>query len=374
MIRWEGGLPKTHLIFLILVPWALFELYEDFAWESKTCAPLSQASVRNHSQRSDLNIDTDELLQRIKALVRPRPRNLQLVFVGDSLMRYQYLSLVHWLRFGRWPDTGTHADSLIHAHSYHHEWHPHDDWNEFFLHSNRLLQPNEICDCWREVIESNTTNQQSTSIEIERRYFFEPIMNNRIVYINLYGNETDSSGMFRGYLAPTSIFTDFSPGLVGGSNRTWHRLEQNIAWRYTDWHELLRGHVAKLGLLNATMILNAGLHSHELNTLTKAEKLETVLVEGISESLWSRVMWKTTTLKRDEPHRGGVIPTENDLSWCERIECFNVSWTKKLRTEFYLDLYHFVEPVYRIQNEQLLAQLQKLPQGYELFDKTGLFI
>lgn len=32
----------------------------------------------------------------------PRPRNLRIAFIGDSLTRYMYLSLVYFLRWGRW--------------------------------------------------------------------------------------------------------------------------------------------------------------------------------------------------------------------------------------------------------------------------------
>jgi hypothetical protein len=73
------------------------------------------------------------------SLTRPRPRNLRLAFLGDSVTRYQYLSLAYFLRWGRWFDPDTIKNHLVDAHSFRHPYHPDQDWNEFFLQSNRLL-------------------------------------------------------------------------------------------------------------------------------------------------------------------------------------------------------------------------------------------
>ena len=90
-------------------------------------------------------------------------RNLRLVFLGDSVTRYQYLSLAYFVRHKRWFDPNVTVNNLVNAHSFHHPLHPDEDWNEFFLQSNRLLHPLEICDCLRSR-DGNTV--------LERRYFY----------------------------------------------------------------------------------------------------------------------------------------------------------------------------------------------------------
>jgi len=127
----------------------------------------------------DIDDDTErQFLRHNLELIRPRPRNLTLIMIGDSLMRYQYLSLAYFLRFGRWYDTqaSTTVSYLLHSNSWRHPRYPTDTWNEYFLQSNRLLQPMEVCDCFR-----------NRAIILERRYFYDKERNNKLVFLKLNG-------------------------------------------------------------------------------------------------------------------------------------------------------------------------------------------
>jgi hypothetical protein len=83
------------------------------------------------------------------------PRGEHIVMIGDSTMRYQYLSLVYALKYG--------AENVLDF--------PHQtitcektyaDWPTFFRATNKLLQPNELCDCCRGA---------NAKLGVERRYF-----------------------------------------------------------------------------------------------------------------------------------------------------------------------------------------------------------
>jgi hypothetical protein len=50
------------------------------------------------------------------------------------------------------------------------------------------------------------------------------------------------------------------------------------------------------------------------------------------------------------------------------LECWDVSWTRRVCREHFYDAFHFREPVYRVLNEQMLDVLGLLPPGYERLD------
>ena len=334
-------------------------LYNDEA--SSSTAPEDNENLLNKE-------DYDPAILQNHLLLRPRPRNLSLVFVGDSLSRFQYLSLAYFLRHGRWWDLLPHdaLNNLVSAHSFHHPHHPHDDWNEFFLQSNRLLYPMEICDCQRA--------QNITQTTIERRYFYDKTRNNRLVYIHLNGNETHGSWGYYGRLHPETVFAEFESlvGMVNETNPTnndratsANATTNKFAWEYGSWGDILRYHVGALGLCrhenNSTsscrVILNAGLHPNDFS--------DTDAVEDVAEALRSihtAGVWKTTTYAVSDVRH---VTLGSDKLMCAALgDCFNLSWTARVLPEFYVDRYHFHEPVYRILNEELLQHLQALPSNY----------
>lgn len=65
------------------------------------------------------------------------------VFIGDSLSRYQYLSLVHFLEYGTWEEPDAPGKSI----TYREGWG--EDWNDFYRLSSEHLRGHEQCDCFR---------------------------------------------------------------------------------------------------------------------------------------------------------------------------------------------------------------------------------
>ena len=142
----------------------------------------------------------------------------------------------------------------------------------------------------------------------------------------------------------------------------------------------------------AYVLLNAGLHPHDFHSPTTRKSVVDALQE---QQLYGT--WKTTTYTKvhvlQEQQRTGMIAnsvpvdeimTEQDVQqnekhnvtstsisdtlMCEALfphVCFNLSWILQLRSpisHYYVDNLHFMEPIYRIMNEEYLQQLALLPQ------------
>jgi hypothetical protein len=356
--------------------------------------------------KATLHFPSDELPEAAASpnLQPEQPRNLRLVFLGDSLTRYQYLSLAYFLRHGQWFDPDISVHNLVDAHSFHHPLHPDDDWNEFFLQSNRMLYPMEVCDCLR---------SRNGEILVERRYFYDSVNNNMAVYINMNGNKTNPGRGYYGRLKPQNIFGPNFKNLVGlpfgmSMNMTdVGNSSSSIQWEYATWGEVIRHHVGALNLnfnmtyaniaaettrrqpSNSYVILNAGLHPHDFQNPIAAQDVRDAL-----EDINLPGTWKTTTYAKDyvlkyqksrkqaewngtddasftRMNKSAAVAmqsshvTESDISMCHALgRCFNLSWTARLKPSLYFDDLHFLEPVYRIVNEDFLHQLGQLPPGY----------
>ena len=69
------------------------------------------------------------------------PENLHIAFAGDSLTRYQYISLVYYFKYGKWIDPKEVPNMTQEKH--------HDTWHKFYKFTKEKLHPEEQCDCFR---------------------------------------------------------------------------------------------------------------------------------------------------------------------------------------------------------------------------------
>jgi hypothetical protein len=95
----------------------------------------------------------------------PEISGLRVAFVGDSLTRYQYLSLAAYLRQGRWIDDKD-VPNLVEERQF-------DGWNSFYNYTNNYFQPYEQCDCQR---------GKYVRKGIENRYFIDPERDNALYF------------------------------------------------------------------------------------------------------------------------------------------------------------------------------------------------
>ncbi|KAL3927231.1 MAG: hypothetical protein SGARI_005381 [Bacillariaceae sp.] len=108
--------------------------------------------------RSDLctnsaapKIDTRTFIAATNTAESDRPTGLRLVFVGDSVDRYQYLSLVYYLRWGFWFSDDPNGEKSGAPPMKSFLFHEKDggSWNDYFADSAAVLSPYETCDCYR---------------------------------------------------------------------------------------------------------------------------------------------------------------------------------------------------------------------------------
>jgi hypothetical protein len=319
---------------------------------------MSTNPITHHDQSLD-----QEASSATRTPPRTTLRDIHIVMIGDSLMRYQYLSLAYRLRYGVWFDTFQRYYNLVNERTFQNPFHKHT-WGEFLFQTNRILQPNEVCDCWRQ---PNTPKGQIHVIE--NRYYYDPVFNNSVVYLRAMGHWHPMEGRL-------------APAQVRKQTRDWQMRAMNdylnLTWQYKDWSNAIRHYVRHLRPQPRHIIMNAGFWRHKFGWvhLKKSapspndhESKEHWILSKDTESMLQLIektpqyhyAWKTTTYLKDQ----SATSLENDILMCDRIStCFNMSFTRGVRQNLYWDNKHFYEPVYRVTNEVMLDQLGYLPKDY----------
>ena len=279
----------------------------------------------------------------------PRPRGLRLAFLGDSLTRYQYVSLAYFLKHGKFWDANKHRPfHLVNEYTYG----GYDKMYEIQTTDERFLYPNEKCDCYRELGYIHDTLPNVT----ENRYFYESSRDNMLVYIQAFGHSAPSHGRYTAEEAMENI----------SSFQFKHFLDYNktpYVWEFPDWGSVIREHIANLRPKITHLVLNAGIWG---NHFMENETARVDLKQAVEESNMTGI-WKTTTYQfPDGPYENMNI---SDPLMCELFNrnCLDLTWSNCVRTKLMYDPIHFVEPVYRIFNEDLLENILKIPfpPGYE---------
>lgn len=304
----------------------------------------------------------------------PLPENLNILFVGDSVTRYQYTSLAYFLKFGRWINM-QHPIPIDSNHTLMYEqpcakeqvphmgliwknfWSSKDDWSNY---SESLLSPNELCDYF----EASTPQWDRTFgvHGIENRYFRDPIHNNSIVYLKKLGDSNN-------YNAPLTFKSTYTLNEINtfrnlSSLAAMSKLKQNrkpknytslnsipddlLTMKTSNWTEFILNFVSKFEPRPKHFIFNQGLWAHA--TFQEPSCYEDV-IKAISDAGMISI-YKTTTKWKD------AKIAENELyerQICELTDyCLDLSWTYLLPDYLYTDRAHFYEPVYSWMNIALI--------------------
>jgi hypothetical protein len=251
-----------------------------------------------------------------------------IVFMGDSLTRYQWLALA--ASFHRKVElSGTEFPSLVKEREWRH-------WMPFYNGSTELLMPNSRCDCHRSFA------RPVGSKTVENRYFWT----------------TEGGGLnlsFIQVLNPETILGHWMPSGNLSDERHRANVHKTFAplWRM-EWQECLREIVAKLQPKPTVLVLNMGLWSGPPNASYAAN------LERTARSAAPRVVWKTTTrMRKSGPSkwlRTDLLP--------RRVfgEIFDAArLTSALSDRDYWDPRHFKAHVYNHLNAALLRQLYGPP-------------
>ena len=137
------------------------------------CTPGQVSGRENGTWRLDdrgytYDVEACALVRPTSAAVRQCLAGRHLLFIGDSLSRYLYLTLAHLLVHDVWPDDASLAAgnaSVCHEMT----WLPvaralkrRDEWNVYFEGTNAALRGLELCDCQRE--------RDQAPLDCENRY------------------------------------------------------------------------------------------------------------------------------------------------------------------------------------------------------------
>jgi hypothetical protein len=296
---------------------------------------------------------------RFDSLDERRPRHLRLLIAGDSVSRYQYLSLIYYLRHGVFWLDDTHKTinkSIVCEREF-------ENWPSFFQETNMAVQPYEWCDCYRD------NNFQHL---IEARYYHDPEYDNYVYFWPKFGNFS-----FKGRWLPEDLQLSDVDGDLNGYERnpvqSFYNISNHITnlehfveptWRFSSW-ENLGDYIAKLGTARPTHVLiNSGLWGMQDWSIRNFEIQDKLLQRLRQPDLNITVIYKITTQKNagalSNVHkwksRKNVEEYEKRL--CAMADhCFDTTWTAILPQRHYWDSLHFHEPVYQWINQDLLQLL-----------------
>jgi hypothetical protein len=252
----------------------------------------------------------------------------KVVFVGDSLTRYQYLNLVNALYTGSWQ---TIRPSIVAEK----EW---ADWKSFHLGTNLRFGCNEVCDCYRDI----------KNVFKENRHYFDSLRNISIsMYLWL--------PMRPIHTLPAPTVANFS--LRCSSADEFQRPFREYAPTATSSEANITRFINEIvrPLKPDIFVINQGFWSFDaLRTPSAMADLY-----AASRSASRRPIWKTTTAPRRP--RGAVdsssfvqMVTETGF---EIFDAYNVTAPFSDQAEFYWDMLHFHNNIYSHLNSAFSRQL-----------------
>jgi len=249
-------------------------------------------------------------------------KNKYLLMIGDSLTRYQYLSLVYTLRHRMPPQTTMYPNMNENTHG---------EWMTFFKNTNRVLAPYEDCDC-----------SYYDGRFFEHRRYHDVHNNINVTYL-----------MYRGF---------FIEG-TNDTNSLW--AHGNKQFTAPKWSMSMKDYIEKAFLPRKVdyLVANTGFFEfHE--SVVPAEYIQWL------RKLSDRVIWKTTTAVQHEtptaPYAERARFNKYDAEMCgtKHVHCMDTSWTMQVdQDKDYWNSNHFNEPVYSVLNDQLIDMLRQVPSS-----------
>ncbi len=261
--------------------------------------------------------------------------NKRIVFIGDSLTRYQYLNLIHYFHTNSW-----HSSVYPHL-EVEGEW---SSWKSFHLGSSLRFGCEEICDCYRDNSEIDATKENRhyhnmrLNLSVDA-YFWTPER-------NLNGNIAPKTSDFSKLCSDWHAYSDSFANYASHSNYSYNILDfLNFVVR---------------DLQPDYLIINQGFWSFpRLRDTSDTSYLRQFV--SLAKSVAKRVIWKTTTARCDINDAGmdnpWMVTTLNNLG----VEIFDAyifthDVAKLNSDKFHIcwDGVHYFPFVYRELNKMLL--------------------
>ena len=262
--------------------------------------------------------------------------NKQVIFVGDSLTRYQYLNLVHALHTNSWRPS---QDPAIEVET------PWSNWKNFHLGTSQRLGCQEYCDCYRNINagdpmlfkENRHYYDQKSNISI-RMFLWLPPHN---INVNLVPNSTIMNKRCDFSLPAWMDAFNYEPTAQMSTSDIVNFLTTVVKPLDTDLLILNQGFWEYPTFRNPNIAMTA------FNTIATVSK---------------RVIWKTTTARCDRE----VFTPIDDQTFLKMIElngrielfdAYNITKFYASNTENCWDGKHFFSHVYTKLNIALFEQL-----------------
>ncbi|GMI62373.1 hypothetical protein ScalyP_jg6298 [Parmales sp. scaly parma] len=182
-----------------------------------------------------------------------------IAFMGDSLTRYQYLSLAYFVTHDTWIDPRTKPNLVVEK--------DYASWKAFYNATNTAYAGFERCDCYR----SQKWDKAAKTVT-ENRYYVAPHWN--LYYIQAFGS-IPSKGNWNPQAVP--------------STQPPFELNASFMWDY-DWPNTILNHVALLRPKPQWVVLNAGIWKNDFNNIEYRNRVIQATRDAGIKSIW-----KTTT-------------------------------------------------------------------------------
>lgn len=285
------------------------------------------AEALRHFSGSDQKVIAKRMDKTLKERVASKNSWLSIALIGDSVTRYQYLSLVTYAHGGSYVRDDTRPNPMMEK--------TFRSWKEFYEYTNKQLQPQELCDC-------NRPQKWDLGSVYENRYYFDEEARVSITYIQAFGD-----GNIHGHFEAESVHT----GSLHMRDVYAPHSRRVLPPKWTFNWEGVFGYVARIRPKPTHVVLNEGLWE---NSFGEAEFREKVVAAAKREGFV--VVWKTTNFKKKRWQKRKVV--EADTAMCELADmCLNLNWTCDVDTKYYWDDNHYFPVIYHAINEHMLSLL-----------------
>jgi hypothetical protein len=273
-------------------------------------------------------LNYDDLLGNVNFNI-PLPQNLNIVFMGDSLTRYQYLDMAYFLSHnGTWIRPEDRPSMVMEKTHY-------LGWNSFYNFTNANLSPYESCDCFRNAGMNGV--RMNHKVTVENRYFIDTKRNNRVTFLQKFGDKP--------------FKTSWAVSEIHQTHELVTSEKDVVIINKWNWVDTVKNFVCAMEPTPSAFIFNSGLWvDNELSQLDVQLQILSALRDcGIAS------VYKTTTVARNGRQ---TMPDKNRELLCTLADmCQNVSWTSLVPSDEYWDLVHFHPKIYSMLNLQLLSYL-----------------
>ena len=307
---------------------------------------------------SDYKYNHTEEKNHVHSTITNLLSNKEIIFMGDSLTRYQYLNFIGFLHTGQWVSRHPHVDlEKIWG----------DDWTRYLKVSTLRFGGYEICDCYRHPDKPLTTEYTKEQLQgnfvpgmKENRHYLDPVYNISVKFFFFTG--------FPFFVNKFPTTTDFFN--IDVSSDWWLFDSFSVPtydFRYDKLHPFLSDHIKPR--VPDVLLFNMGTW---LESPCKAEmnKDPKSFVETLKMAAKIPI-WKTTTayftsVQQKEPYE--FHSEVDNLETLDTIrngnvtvfDAYQITRPLSFDKKNYDDNFHFQPHVYTLLNKHFLSLLDKI--------------